>query len=302
MPSARDSGRQPFHREPTVPMGLWATAVQRDLFSRLYSFETVGCKVSPADHVKASQTPVAPAAYCPGKSKPALPLKGIIGTSKGVPWSHSYIQLADMAVFRLCAQAGSASWGKLGRTWLNRLMLPGLLVRKKVQGVDSPWWWSLGDVESQAVLLWQKKTFSHGGHYPASDGSSSRDCYTWGLVLDHEKSAALPVKFVSHRHVLAKKLPSGLLGGAAIATGEPVPLLQAAARQGFIDFPATLLRKMCGDLGIQVSCSMNLCELLTAAIRGSTPFTADNDLVEILHRRLSPQQLVDSDFWAEEGT
>lgn len=57
---------------------------------------------------------------------------------------------------------------------------------------------------------------------------------------------------------------------------------------------------MCTDLGIGISSDMDLCELLTTAIQGCIPAVGNEEVVAILHTRLSPQQLVDSDFWAVE--
>lgn len=152
------------------PRSVWSTTVQKQILSKLYNFPTIGYQAASATHVEAGQAPLPPSVYAPGKCKPSVPLRSVMGKSSSVPWTSmrpqsSHVQLADVAAWRCCVEEGQDSWGKLGRVWFNRLMLVGLLVRRRgARGkVAGEWWWSLGAVESEAVLMWRNSAYEHGG-------------------------------------------------------------------------------------------------------------------------------------------
>lgn len=291
------------------PRAVWATTLQREVLTKLYKYNSCGTSVAPVVHVECSQKPVGNDVYLPGKTKPSVPLKGIIGTSSSVPWASmspqsAHVQLADVAAWRKCLSEGPESWAKLGRGWLNRLSLPGMLVRRKASaGVQGEWWWSLGAVESEAVLLWKNCEQDIGGrkcHFPAHGSEFAKECYRWDVILDHRQWECMPISFASPRRLLNEAMPDMRVGAVAVQKGSPAPLLEMCAREGFVDFPVSLLRSMCVDLGISVGQDMNLCQVLWTAIRGCVPGVDEGEVVEILHRRLQPEQLVDSNFWTRE--
>lgn len=138
-------------------------------------------------------------------------------------------------------------------------------------------------------------------HCPASELSDPASCYKWAVVTELTEWEVLPVAFVSPRHFWSSARPSASSAGiAAMETGSPMPLLEAAAREGFRDIAAPAVRAMCKDLGVEVAEGWNLFELLQAALRFSIPQVLDNDILAVLHRRLTPEQLVDSEFWSQE--
>lgn len=151
--------------------------------------------------------------------------------------------------------------------------------------------------------MWKSCSAVHTGRqcfFPAFKAEFAQECYCWEVVIDYGEWEVQQVKFASPRSLVSRADPEQALGGVALPVGEPIGLLEAAARQGFTDFPTTLVRSMCVDLGIDVSADMNLCKLLKAAIQGTIAGIDDEEVVAILHSRRQPEQLVDSEFWSRD--
>ena len=87
-------------------------------------------------------------------------------------------------------------------------------------------------------------------------------------------------------------------GALPAAEGEPQTLLQANGWRGFPSLSETALRNLCKLMGWAAAAGFNLFELIECMARASLPKISDDDILQIMHKRLTPQSRVDEGFWA----
>lgn len=304
------------------PRRAWFTAYQQGILSSLHNFPEAQHTDCPLNQVAGAKQKVSPRLFAPGDAAPCpLPLKAIVDDKSQAFWptynvGSSTAAYAHQAVW-VQARRDQGLWMSYNRLDMCMLMLPGLLVRRRVEnGVvlqrrPEDFMLVLGVVERIAVLAWRCEVFRVGGtHYrrPRSEPPRSIDDvpYQWLVCTDADEWEAIPIKWAppAAQAMLQRSrpaLPSGSSASSASSSsrsaqpspnhpvgadireaGPPCSLLVAAAQRGFRGLGLVALRSLARNFKVELPANSTMFEVLMKLIKFAIPMISDDDLAKLL--------------------
>lgn len=248
-----------------------------------------------------------------------LPLNAIVDDKQQAFWptfnaGSSTAAYAHHAVWKQ-ALASPSIWLNYDRLDLSMLMLPGLLVRRRVANGtpivrrSQDFMLVLGVVERVAVLAWECDIHIAGGkelRRPrcAKPRDSNDLPYSWLVVVNPDEWEAIPIKWLPpvaqvwrhmvHASSVTSSLP-GRTGATSSSSGELLAsgifieeaasacsLLQASALQGFRGLGVVALRALAKYLQLELAQTSTMFEVLVALVKHGIPHCGEEQLAKIL--------------------
>ena len=303
------------------------------VLSHLNKFNEIKHTDHTSAHAAAASTTKLKKEYFSPQQASELPLKWVADKNQATFWDtttkDSVAQnCANIAFWRFARQDGGA-FGKLGNTWLIKLAVPGMLLRKSAA---APWTFFLKNVSNTAGLVWHTcEILVDGGKKSYRPLAKLMDgpVYDWLVIVDpkdievHEYSWRSPLRTIcavkaagasGSASSSSKCLPAGhiknlldprMLTRSLIAEpkqANPTSLPHASALRAFGKMS---LVEMCdfavSVAGVAVPAGADTFDATLFLVKHYHPMLDDPSLFEIVSRKFLQDPQIDKLFASEEA-
>ena len=283
------------------PQATWLAPIQRQVLNKLHRYQ----EIEHADLELSANDPrkIPHSLYTPKKANASDPaICTIQSTRQKADWP-SYTPQSSLALVARSAvmkDACSCSmWHNVCHHWLSCLLDINMLVRRHG---SHDWLMSLGSVRGVAGLALPVQQVSVGTqvYYKIATGLQMQ----WLSVCDISEWEAALIAWCSPLHMLVKH--KGTPASAKLArkgeglfriTSPAKPLMQTAAANAFHQLGEAAVTQLAGHVG--ADCNGTFFDKLWQLTKHLLPDASDADLLEIIGKRLQPDQSYSTSFFED---